>query len=105
VPEVLEEVRDQRFAFLHLDVDLYAPTRDSLRFFYPRLQPGAVVVCDDYGFTSCPGATAAVDEVMQGLPESMLSLPCGGGFFIRGVSASEACNLLLDPAGPTAGST
>ena len=37
---------DHRFALVHLDVDLYEPTRDSLAFCYPRVAPGGIIVCD-----------------------------------------------------------
>jgi predicted O-methyltransferase YrrM len=45
--------------FVHVDVDLYQPTRDSLEHFWPRLVPGAVMICDDYNW---PGGRKAVDE-------------------------------------------
>jgi hypothetical protein len=84
IPERFGEVAERRFAFVHIDVDLHEPTRDSLAFFYPRMSAGGIILCDDYGFTSCPGATRAVDEYLAGLPEKMISLSCGGGFLIRG---------------------
>jgi hypothetical protein len=84
IPERFGEVADSRFAFVHVDVDLHQPTSDSLRFFYPRLEQGAVLLCDDYGFENCPGATRAVDEFLEDKPEKMISLPRGGGFLIRG---------------------
>lgn len=55
---------DQRFSLVHIDVDLYEPTRDSLEFFYPRMAPGGVVVIDDYGSAIFPGAKTAVDEYL-----------------------------------------
>jgi O-methyltransferase len=88
IPERFADVADRRFAFVHIDVDLYEPTRDSLAFFYPRMSEGGVVLCDDYGFTSCPGATRAVDEFLADRPEKMIALSCGGGFLIKGVSTS-----------------
>jgi hypothetical protein len=84
IPERFPDVAERRFAFVHVDVDLYEPTRDSLTFFYPRLSEGAILVCDDYGFTTCPGATRAVDEYLAGRPEKMVSLCCGGGFLVKG---------------------
>jgi len=41
IPNRFAEVEDRTFAFVHIDVDLYEPTRDSLEFFYPRLSLGA----------------------------------------------------------------
>lgn len=83
IPERFSEVADAKFAFVHLDVDLYEPTRDSLAFFYDRMSRGGVLLCDDYGFTTCPGATRAVDEFLADKQEPMMALASGGGFFIK----------------------
>jgi O-methyltransferase len=50
------------FGLVHIDVDVYPATRFCLEFFAPRLLPGAMLVVDDYGFTTCRGAKKAVDE-------------------------------------------
>jgi hypothetical protein len=51
---------------------------------------GGIFVCDDYGFLTCPGATKAMDEFLLTKREKMISLPGGGGFFIKGcVTAPE----------------
>jgi O-methyltransferase len=83
IPDRFADVSDQRFSFVHIDVDLYEPTRDSLAFFYPRMQARGIILCDDYGFTTCLGATAAFDEYLLDKPEPMIMLPCGGGFLIK----------------------
>jgi len=69
IPDRFDEVADRRFSLVHVDVDLYQPTLASLEFFYPRLVPGGVLLCDDYGFTACPGARRAFDEYMTDKPE------------------------------------
>lgn len=89
IPERFSQVSEKRFAFAHIDVDLYQPTLDSLRFFYDHMSPGGIVLCDDYGFTTCPGATQAADEHLTDKPETMIALPDGGGFFIKGVPTSR----------------
>jgi O-methyltransferase len=86
IPHRFDDVRDRRFAFVHIDVDLYQPTRDSIEFFYPRTTTGGIIVCDDYGFMTCPGATKAVDDFLSDKPEKMIILPCGGGFLIKDVA-------------------
>jgi len=88
IPSRFAEVAERRFCFVH--VDLYQPTRDSVEFFYPRLSPGAILVCDDYACTTCPGATAAVDEFLSTRPEKMIRLGNGGGFFIKGCPTAPA---------------
>lgn len=85
IPERFDEVNDRRFSFVHVDVDLYEPTRDSIEFFYPRLNDGAIFLCDDYACSTCPGATQAIDQFLADKPEAMLSLDAGGGFFIKGL--------------------
>lgn len=97
IPDRFAEVAERRFAFVHLDVDLYQPTLDSLTFFYPRLLPGGILICDDYGMTSCPGATLAVNEFLQDKPEKMVTLSCGGGFFIKGTPTAQAAKLPEKP--------
>lgn len=59
IPERFPEVADERFRFVHVDVDLYEPTLASFEFFYPRLVPGGVIATDDYNW---PGGRRAVDE-------------------------------------------
>jgi hypothetical protein len=93
IPQRFADVTDRRFSFVHIDVDLYEPTRDSIQFFYPRLNNGGIIICDDYGFTTCPGATRAVDEFLTDKSEKMIALPCGGGFLIKGCHTSAACDV------------
>ena len=88
IPHRFSEIRDRTFSFIHVDVDLYEPTLESIRFFYDRLNAGGIFVCDDYGFLTCPGATAAIQEFLISKPEKMVSLPGGGGFFIKGCVTS-----------------
>jgi O-methyltransferase len=89
IPERFTDIADRRFAFVHIDVDLYAPTRDSLQFFYERMNDGGIIVCDDYGFTTCPGATRAVNECLANRTERMIALPSGGGFLIKGIATAS----------------
>ena len=50
IPERFDEVSDRKFSFVHIDVDLYQPTADSMAFFYQRMVNGGIILCDDYGF-------------------------------------------------------
>ena len=89
IPDRFPEVADRTFAFVHIDVDLYQPTRDSLEFFYPRLEPGGVILLDDHGFTTCPGATRAAEEFMAPRPESIISLTTGQAFILKSSHESD----------------
>jgi predicted O-methyltransferase YrrM len=68
-----------KFSFAHIDVDLYEPTRHSLDFIWPRLSPGRVVICDDYGFSTCPGATLAINQFLKKtFDATFVTFSCGG---------------------------
>jgi O-methyltransferase len=83
IPERFPDVAGEKFKLVHIDVDLYQPTKDSLAFFYPRMTPGGVIVMDDYGLTSCPGAHSAAQEFMRDKPEKILHLPTGQGVILK----------------------
>lgn len=71
-PATGEAVKERRFSFVHLDVDLYESTRASLEFFYPRLSTGGVIVSHDY--VEFAGVRRAFDEFFAGKPEPVLEL-------------------------------
>ena len=77
IPQTFAGVADRRFAFAHVDVDIYQSIKDSCEFIYPRLNPGGWMVFDDYGFPSCAGGKRAVDEFFAGKPEVPIVLPTG----------------------------
>ncbi|WP_441232797.1 TylF/MycF/NovP-related O-methyltransferase [Bradyrhizobium sp. 1200_D9_N1_1] len=82
IPERFLDVAADRFAFVHIDVDLFQPTRESLSFFYQRMLPGGIILCDDYGFASCPGARTAMDQFFADKDEEIIHLPTGQGLVI-----------------------
>jgi O-methyltransferase len=98
IPERFPDVADKTFAFTHIDVDLHQPTLDSVEFFYPRLAPGGIMLCDDYALTTHPGATEAIDNFLRDKPEKMIWMDAGGGFLINGLATGSG-KLPLMPAG------
>lgn len=59
IPTAFPSVAGRSFRFVHLDVDLYQPTRDSLDYFFPRLVDGGAIITDDFNW---PGARKAFQE-------------------------------------------
>jgi len=68
-PDSADPIKDKRFSFVNLDVDLYESTKGCLEFFYPRMNKGAVLISHDY--TYIPGVTKAFDEFFKDKPESI----------------------------------
>lgn len=57
-----EESCEPCFALVSLDPDLYEPTLEGLRYFYPRLAPGGRILIHDYTSCQFEGVKMAVDE-------------------------------------------
>jgi O-methyltransferase len=83
IPDRFCEVQDLTFCFVHIDVDLFEPTRDAIDFFYPRMASGGIMLIDDYGFVSCPGAAQAADDYFANRPEPLVHVPTGQAFIIK----------------------
>lgn len=47
-PKTADSIGDSKFSFVHLDVDLYRSTIECLKFFYPRLVKGGIILVHDY---------------------------------------------------------
>lgn len=73
-PQSVEGVLDdKRFAFVHLDVDLYDSTLHCLEYFWPRLVPGGVILSHDYSIL--PGVRRAFTEFTHDLRERVIEMP------------------------------
>jgi hypothetical protein len=72
-PATGEAVKDEKFSFVHSDVDLYSSTRGVLEFFYPRLLPGGIIISHDFALS--PGVSEAMQEFFRDRPEPVIVLP------------------------------
>ncbi len=53
---------NEKYCFVNLDADLYMPTIEGLKFFYPRMSNGGVIFINYYFNTCFPGVRQAVEE-------------------------------------------
>ena len=79
-----EDFKGRRFAFVHLDADLYEPTVLGLEYFYPRMSAGGMIVVHDYN--AWIGARKAVDDFLADKPEIPIPMPdkSGSALIVRG---------------------
>lgn len=83
-PETLKRLKkDAKFAFVHIDFDLYEPTLAACEHFYSRVSKGGVMLFDDYGFLSCPGVRDAVDEFFLQKNEEIIYMPSGQALVVK----------------------
>lgn len=64
VPAYLAREPQTVVSLLHLDLDLYEPTKLCIEQFLPRMPKGAVLVFDELNNRTWPGETAAVIETL-----------------------------------------
>lgn len=82
IPLKFEEVKNINFCFVHIDVDLYEPTKKSLEFFFPRLNKGGIIVCDDYNSLRFNGSKKAWDDFFLENKVTFNFAPSMGSSFI-----------------------
>ena len=70
-------LRDELFAFVHLDADLYEPMLAGLRYFYEKMRPGGFILAHD--FNSWQGSRKAVQDFFQDKPEVPIPMPDKSG--------------------------
>jgi hypothetical protein len=56
-----------QYRFVHLDGDLRQTTVDALRYFWPRMVEGGVIVLDDLDWVRTQGVREALNEVLPGI--------------------------------------
>ena len=61
----LEKNPSLKIALLHIDVDIYEPTKVILEQLWDRIVPGGILMLDDYALIE--GETRAVDEFFSGM--------------------------------------
>lgn len=83
-PQSAHQILNEKFCFVHVDCDIYTSVKACCDFFYPRIDRG-IIVFDDYGAESCPGAKAAVDEFFSHAAriEEPIYLPTGQAIIFK----------------------
>jgi O-methyltransferase len=58
------DLGDEVFSFVFLDLNLYQPTIEGLKIFYPLMSKGGVILVHDYFYSTQNGVYNAVNEFM-----------------------------------------
>jgi hypothetical protein len=85
-PDSARGLEDERFSFVHLDLDLEPSTRDALAFFHPRMVRGGIIVGDDYQLA---GVRRAFDDYLRDRPDTRIELPWGQAMVVTSAAASS----------------
>lgn len=63
--DYLNENQHEIFSLVHLDLNLYEPTKVVLELIQPRLFSGSIVIIDEINLKSLPGETIALREIFD----------------------------------------
>ena len=75
-PESAKHIAD-KFCFVNLDMDLYQPELEGLRFFWDKMEIGGVILLHDYFHPDLPGVKAAVADFEKELSQALPKIPIG----------------------------
>ena len=64
-----------KIKFMHIDFDLYVPTKKALEIIWDQIVPGGVVIVHDYKCHLFPGVKKSVDEFF--FPKGIVPMPMG----------------------------
>ncbi len=89
LPRFLKDHPGLKISLLHLDVDLYKPTKYAFDMLYPLVVEGGVVILDEYGLVPWQGETKAIDEFFAGRDDRPVirKFPYSAtpsGYFVKG---------------------
>jgi O-methyltransferase len=85
VPDTLSDAGVGNVAYLSIDMNVAQAELEAIKYFWPKLVPGAPVVLDDYGWADHRSQKVVMDQFAQEVGVQILTLPTGQGLIIKGV--------------------
>lgn len=83
IPKTLSQVYIEKVAYLSIDMNCVLPELEALKFFWPKLETGGIVILDDYGQSGHENQKIAMDDFASSVGIKILSLPTGQGMIIK----------------------
>jgi hypothetical protein len=80
-PQTAKAIKNNTFSFVHLDVDIYKSTLDSLKFFYSKMNKGGIIMSHNYG--NSRGVRKAFNDFFKTRSVSITKLPGSYCFVIK----------------------
>lgn len=75
-PETTEGIYE-RFCYVNLDMDLYKPTLEGLKYFYPLMVQGGIITIHDFFGNGYEGVKRAVCEFIEECDKQLVPFPIG----------------------------
>jgi len=65
LPKFIKKNPGLRISLLNLDVDLYRPTLAALKYLYPKVVKGGIIILDEYAMETFPGESKAFENFFK----------------------------------------
>lgn len=79
-PQTASDASSRTFSFVHLDVDTYSSTLESMRFFWPRLSDKGIIVTHD---SHAEGVARAIREFVSETGARTIPMACSQLMLVR----------------------
>lgn len=83
VPDTFKASCPEKIAFLHIDMNSSKSEIAALEHLYDKVQPGGIIIFDDFGWMGYDKQTWAEIEWMKERGQHILELPTGQGVLIK----------------------
>jgi len=83
IPDTLSEVNSSQISFLHIDLNCAPPEGAALRYLWPKLVSGAIVLLDDYAYKGYHHQKAEMDFFAKEYGIAIACLPTGQGLIFK----------------------
>jgi len=83
IPSTLSEVDSDKIAYLHIDMNCTAPEIAAIKYFWPNIVQGGIVILDDYGWNGHKLQKAAFVKWSEDVGVVILRIPTGQGLIIK----------------------
>lgn len=83
VPDSLNTESFDKVAYLHIDMNAAYPEVEALKYFWPKMVKGGIIILDDYGWMFHIEQKRAIDKFTKPLGIEILMLPTGQGIIMK----------------------
>ena len=86
LPQYIKKNPGLRISLLNLDVDLYKPTLAALKYLFPKVVNGGIVILDEYAMETFPGESKAFEDFFKKNNFELKKFnftPTPGAYFIK----------------------
>jgi hypothetical protein len=83
IPDTLPEIKSQKIAYLHIDLNCAPPEVAAINFLWDRLVAGAIILLDDYAYIGYLQQKLAMDKFAKDIGVHIASMPTGQGLIVK----------------------